>query len=139
MVGLIICTHGKFSEELVRTSEMMFGKQENVLYLTFETGENTDGLVDKYIEALRGMGNVEEILFMVDLFGGSPYNAACRIAATKENMDVVTGVNLPMLLEVYGTRSFLKVEDLVKTAIQAASQGMKSFKEVFNNSIGEDL
>lgn len=139
MIGLVICTHGKFSEELVKASEMMFGKQENLAYLTFETGESADNLVDKYKDALAQLTASEEVLFLVDLFGGSPYNAASRIAAENPNMDIVSGVNLPMLLEIYGSRSFVPLTELVDLAVRAGSSSIKSFKANFENEAGEDL
>ncbi|VBB07381.1 phosphotransferase system mannose-type iia component [Lucifera butyrica] len=139
MVGLIICTHGRFSEELVRASEMMFGKQENMQYLTFEAGESIDILIEKYKTAIKSLPPRESILFMVDLFGGSPYNAACRIAANNERMDIVTGVNLPMLLEVYTAKNSVSISELVTLAANAGSQGIKSFRALFNNNMGDDL
>lgn len=48
MIALIISTHGKFSEELVKSSEMIFGSQTNVGVVTFKPGEGTDNLLDKY-------------------------------------------------------------------------------------------
>lgn len=139
MVGLIVCTHGKFSEELVKASEMMFGKQENLKYVTFELGESADGLVEKYKSAIEELNDKDGILFVVDLFGGSPYNAASRIVADNGNMDIVTGVNLPMLLEIYVPRSVLSLSELVEVAIHAGRDSVKSFKINFDNNIEEEL
>jgi PTS system mannose-specific IIA component len=139
VAGLIIGTHGKFSEELVKASEMMFGQQENLKCVTFEIGESADGLVEKYKNAMEGLDDKDGILFIVDLFGGSPYNAASRIVADNENMDIVAGVNLPMLLEVYMSRSALSLSELVDVAINAGRDSVKSFKTNFDNNIEEEL
>jgi len=139
VVNLVVCTHGKFSEELVRASEMMFGKQDNLQCITFEPGESVDGLVEKYENSIRNFDDQEEILFLVDLFGGSPYNAACRIAAGNERMDVVTGVNLPMLLETYVSRSVASLPELVNAAINAGRNSANSFKSNFDNNVEEEL
>ncbi|SEO67592.1 PTS sugar transporter subunit IIA [Propionispora vibrioides] len=140
MIGLIVCTHGKFSEELVRASEMMFGRQDNLQYLTFEPGESAEDLVDRYKAALNKLEDKQAVLFLVDLFGGSPYNAAGRVAAENQNsMDVVTGVNLPMLLEIYGTRKFSSLPELVDIAMSAGSSAIKSFRANFDTNAGEDL
>ena len=65
----------------------------------------------------------------MDLFGGSPYNAASRIVATCEQADVLTGVNLPMLLEILDSRDDSStVASLVQAAHAAASEGMRSFR-----------
>ena len=93
MVAIIIGTHGNFSEELVRSSEMIFGKQSNVGYITFKQGEGLEELAAKYSVVMDQLYTDDGVLFMVDLFGGSTYNAASMIALENENMDVVTGVN----------------------------------------------
>lgn len=139
MVAVIVGTHGKFSQEIVRSSEMIFGKQENVGVVTFEPGEGADGLVQKYTEVMESLDCSQGVLFMVDLFGGSPFNAASRIAVNNENMDIVTGVSLPMLLEVYGSRSFLSASELVETAKNAAKDAVKSFKSSAEDNEEEEL
>lgn len=139
MTAIIIGTHGKFSQEILRSSEMIFGKQENVSAVTFEPGEGPDDLVVKYKKELENLDSKDGVLFMVDLFGGSPFNAASRIAAENENMDIVTGINLPMLLEVYGARSFSSIEELVNVAKQSACEGIKSLNEILQQQDDEEL
>lgn len=139
MVAIIIGTHGKFSEELLRSAEMIFGTQENIGTLTFETGEDADSLVKKYNSVLEKLDCSDGVLFMVDLFGGSPFNAASRIAVYYENMDIVTGVNMPMLLETFGARDSKNLNELVNIAKKSANQGIKSLKEGLSNiEIEED-
>lgn len=139
MVGLIVCTHGRFSEELVKASEMIFGKQEAIKSITFEPGESADGLVEKYKAAIEELGEKDGILFVVDLFGGSPYNAASRIVADHGNMDIIAGVNLPMLLEIYMPRTFLTLPELVDVAINAGRNAVKSFRDNFDAVVEEEL
>ena len=131
MVAIIIGTHGSFSKQILRSAQMIYGKQENVLSVTFETGEGVDDLVLKYKNELAKLDRSDGVLFLVDLFGGSPFNAASRIVSTNEDMDIVTGVNLPMLLEVYGARNSSSIEELVSIGKQAGSDGIRSLKEVF--------
>lgn len=139
MVAVVIGTHGKFSEELLKSSEMIFGKQDNVGYITFKPGEGLEDLVSKYTEVINGLDSKDGVLFMVDLFGGSPYNAASMMAIENENMDVVTGINLPMLLETFGNMSFSNLEELVNVAKNAGHESIKSFKETIKNTEEDDL
>ncbi|QLY78874.1 PTS sugar transporter subunit IIA [Clostridium intestinale] len=138
MVAIIVGTHGDFSREIVKSSEMIFGKQENIQYVTFNPGESADDLINKYESIMRELNYEDGLLFMVDLFGGSPYNAASRVAVKEEHIDIVTGVNLPMLLEVFAVRDSISVEELVKVAETAGNMGIKSFKSNFVN-IEEEL
>lgn len=138
MVAIIVGTHGEFSREIVKSSEMIFGKQENIQYVTFNPGESADDLINKYESIMRELNYEDGLLFMVDLFGGSPYNAASRVAVKEEHIDIVTGVNLPMLLEVFAVRDSISIEELVKVAETAGNMGIKSFKSNFVN-IEEEL
>lgn len=139
MVAIIIGTHGKFSEEILRSSEMIFGKQENVLSVTFEPGEGPEDLSKKYKKALGQLDCKGGVLFLVDLFGGSPFNAASIVVSENENMDIITGVNLPMLLEIYGSKDFSSVEELVSIGKQAAMDGIKSLKEVLAQQEDDEI
>ena len=76
---------------------------------------------------------------MVDLFGGSPYNAASRIAIDNDNMDIITGVNLPMYLEISQAMSFSTVSELVNTALSTTIDTIKSFKKTVGNIEMEEL
>ena len=116
MIALIIGTHGKFSEELVKSAEMIFGSQENVGVVTFKPGEGTENLVEKYNNLINELNCEDGVLFMVDLFGGSPFNAASILALKNDNMEIVAGVNLPILLEVFSSRDFLSLSELVTIA-----------------------
>lgn len=138
MVAIIVGTHGEFSREIVKSSEMIFGKQENIQYVTFNPGESADDLINKYESIMRELNYKDGLLFMVDLFGGSPYNAASRVAVKEEFIDIVTGVNLPMLLEVFAVRDSMSIKELVKVAETAGNMGIKSFKSNFVN-IEEEL
>ena len=141
MIALIISTHGKFSEELVKSSEMIFGSQTNVGVVTFKPGEGTDNLIEKYNNLIDNELDCKDgVLFMVDLFGGSPFNAASVLALKNDNMEIVSGVNLPMLLEVFGSRDFSSLSELVSIAQNAGKDAIKKLiKQTNTNSEEDDL
>lgn len=138
MIALVIGSHGMFSEELLKSSEMVFGSQSNVATVTFKPGEGTDDLLEKYTNAINKLDCKDGILFMVDLFGGSPFNAASMIAVKNPNMEIVAGVNLPMLLEVFGSREFSTLEDLVSVAENAGKNSIKKLLKVSSDNSEED-
>jgi PTS system mannose-specific IIA component/PTS system mannose-specific IIB component len=138
VIALIISTHGKFSEELVKSSEMIFGSQTNVGVVTFKPGEGTDNLVDKYNNLINELDCKDGVLFMVDLFGGSPFNAASILALKNDNMEIITGVNLPMLLEVFGSRDFSSLSELVEIAQNAGKDAIKQLLKQTNTDSEED-
>lgn len=128
MTHLIVATHGKFSEEIVNSATMVFGEDENTHVVTFLPGEGGDDLVAKYTAIIEKLPANEAVLFLVDLFGGSPYNAAARVAINRENTDIVTGISLPMLLEVLDAKETSSLETLVETAKEVGVQAVRSFR-----------
>lgn len=138
MINLIVVTHGKMSEETVNLTKMVLGESEQLDFVTFLPGEGPEDLIEKYKNIISKYKS-EGTLFLVDLFGGSPYNAACRIVAETENTDVITGVNVPMLLEVLDAREETnKVSELVETAKNSGINGIKIFSEIFTESDDSD-
>lgn len=133
MVPVIIATHGEFSSALLGSANMIFGNAEDVVTIAFLPGQGPEDLLDRYAEETRG---ASEALFLVDLFGGSPYNAAARFVAERQGTgfeaDIVTGVNLPMLIEVLAKRSLDRsLGELVDAAQRAGRDGIRSFGDVF--------
>ncbi|MGY6090023.1 mannose/fructose/sorbose PTS transporter subunit IIB [Avibacterium paragallinarum] len=129
MTHIIVATHGKFSEELVNSAAMVYGEDENTHVVTFLPGEGGEHLVEKYQAIIAQLPENEPVLFLVDLFGGSPYNAASRVATMRgENTDIVTGVNLPMLLEVLDVKDDASLAELVSTAKEVGVAAVRSFQ-----------
>ncbi len=139
MINLIVATHGEMSREIVNLTKMVLGESENLEYVTFLPGEGPENLIEKYEGIIERLGKNEGTMFLVDLFGGSPYNAACRVAAENEGMDVITGVNVPMLLELLEARDETEnMEELREIAKESGMKGIKSFKEIFAGSANKN-
>ena len=130
MFAIIVGTHGLFAEELVRSCEMICGEQKNVRAVTLVPGEGPDDVVKKYKEAIKELDCSGGVLFLNDLFGGSPYNAACRLVIANEAYGIVTGVNLPMLIEMCSAQIMaegLSIQELMDKAAEAGKSGMQFF------------
>lgn len=122
--AIIVCTHGHASEEMIKTAEMIMGEQENVSFVNFVPGENTDDLVGKFERELTQLDCSKGVLVMVDLFGGSPFNAISQLALTDENIEVITGVNIPMIIETLVLRSSQDLKQLVQSAKDIGVSGI---------------
>ena len=130
MFGIIVGTHGIFAEELVRSCEMICGEQKNVRAVTLVPGEGPDDVVKKYEAAIAELDCEGGVLFLNDLFGGSPYNAACRLVISNENYGIVTGVNLPMLIEMCSAQLMddgSDIKALMERAVEAGKNGLQTF------------
>lgn len=128
-IAIVIGTHGWAAEQLLKTAEMLLGEQENVGWIDFVPGENAETLIEKYNAQLAKLDTSKGVLFLVDTWGGSPFNAASRIVVDKEHYEVVAGVNIPMLVETFMARddnpSF---DDLVALAVETGREGVKALK-----------
>ena len=129
-IAIIIATHGVAAEQLLKTTEMLIGEQSDVAYIDFVPGENAETIMGKYQEKLANeLAHCDEVLFLVDTWGGSPFNAANRVAEGKEGMDIVTGVNVPMLVETFMARDDNpSLEELVAVALETGRLGVRALR-----------
>ena len=98
---IVITCHGNVSEELIKSTEMIVGKTEYIYPISFLPGEGREDLLRKYEEVLGA--EKDKVLFLCDIFGGSPFNAAFEYVYGND-ADIITGVNLPMIIDILGIR-----------------------------------
>lgn len=128
-IAIIIGTHGSAAEQLLKTTEMLIGDQDNVAFIDFVPGENADTLVEKYNAKLEHLDKSGGVLFLVDTWGGSPFNAASRIVLDKPDYEVVTGVNIPMLVETFmGRDDNPSLAELTSIALETGRGGVRALK-----------
>ena len=117
MVGIIIASHGEFAAGIKQSGSMIFGEQEKVESVVFMPSEGPDDLQRKLQEAIAKVDS-EEILFLVDLWGGSPFNQANKLfEEAPEHRAIVAGLNLPMLIEAYASRFSMNTAHEIAQAI----------------------
>ncbi|MEF2925993.1 MAG: PTS sugar transporter subunit IIA, partial [Catenibacterium sp.] len=94
MVGIILASHGKFAEGIFQSGSMIFGDQANVKACTLMPSEGPDDIRRKMEEAIAGFENQDEVLFLVDLWGGTPFNqASALLNGHEDKWAIVTGLN----------------------------------------------
>ena len=126
MVGIIIASHGEFAAGIKQSGSMIFGEQEKVESVVFMPSEGPDDLQRKLQEAIEKVDS-EEILFLVDLWGGSPFNQANKLfEEAPEHRAIVAGLNLPMLIEAYASRfSMNTAHEIAQAIAPTAIEGVK--------------
>jgi PTS system mannose-specific IIB component len=130
MVGIILASHGDFATGIYSSACMVFGEADDVIPVTFHNGETPDDLRAKIQEAVAKLEDPENVLFMCDLFAGTPYNQIFLLSADHPGWAVVTGMNLPMIAEAYGARDDFETAGEVATAIvSAAREGIVTHPE----------
>lgn len=128
MVGIILASHGAFAEGIYQSGSMIFGEQENVKAVTLMPNEGPDDVRAKMQAAIESFDDQNEVLFLVDLWGGTPFNQANNLVG--ENPDkpwaIVSGMNLPMVIEAYSARfSMDKAQDIAASILQSAKDGIR--------------
>lgn len=105
MIAYIVASHGELAESILKSSFMIFGAQEKIVAVNFQPGEDPEKLMQDYQKALAGFSKQDQVVFLVDLYGGTPFNVATQIVSEHaENMALLAGLNLPMLVEAYTVR-----------------------------------
>ncbi|WP_017471374.1 mannose/fructose/sorbose PTS transporter subunit IIA [Amphibacillus jilinensis] len=127
MVGIIIASHGEFANGLLQSGAMIFGEQENVKAVTLQPSEGPDDVKAKMEQAIAAFDNQDQVLFLVDLWGGTPFNQAnSLIEAHKESWAIVAGMNLAMLIEAYASRlSMDTAHEIAAQIIGTAKEAVK--------------
>lgn len=127
MVGIILASHGEFAEGIFQSSKMIFGEQENVKPVVLMPSEGPDDFRAKLKEAIASFDNQDEVLILVDLWGGTPFNQANTLFEEhKDKWAIVAGMNLPMIIEAYGARfSMESAQEIAASILKSGRDGVK--------------
>jgi len=118
MVGLVVATHGRLGEELLATAATVCGPLDQAAAVSLSAGEPADEARARLAGAIRATDSGDGVLVLTDLFGGTPANLA--LTFLDAHVEVVTGVNLPMLLKLSTLRA-------AGTALEAAADSLAGY------------
>lgn len=121
--NIVIATHGKFGIELLKSVEMIIGKQNKVTACSYLEGMTLEKLS---LEIENCVGNNDTLVF-VDILGGTPYNVAMKLSKEK-NISLITGVNLAILIEACMNIKNYSKTDFIKFLIQSGINSIKSLE-----------
>lgn len=131
MVGIILASHGEFANGILQSGAMIFGDQANVKAITLAPSDGPESLKAKMEEAVSTFENQDEVLFLVDLWGGTPFNQSnMLIEGHEDKWAIVTGLNLPMLIEAYASRMSMETaHEIASHVAKVAREGVKTKPE----------
>ncbi len=131
MVGIIVASHGQLAEGFMDALEMIMGPQEKITALALEPEMGPEDYREKLKKAAQDLETPDGVLIMADLFGGTPSNASAYLLDSENPpIEVVTGVNLPMLLEIANMRGSTGLKELAQNCRELATQSVQIMSEV---------
>jgi PTS system mannose-specific IIA component len=135
MIGTLIITHGNLGSELIKSAELIKGPLENVLHICIDQAKDVEEAKQEISGAMKQLDKGKGILILTDLFGGTPSNLSLSFIKD-EKVEVITGVNLPMVLKLSEAKSDMTLRDF---AVMVKSYGEKNImlaSEVLKKKVG---
>jgi PTS system mannose-specific IIA component len=120
MIGLVLVTHGSLARAFVAALEHVVGPQKNVATVCIEADDDMEARRREILDAVRAVNTGSGVVLMTDMFGGTPSNLAISVM-NEASVEVVAGVNLPMLIKFASLRDGSSLSSLV-VAIQEAGR-----------------
>lgn len=131
MIGLVLVTHGHLAEEFISAMQHVVGKQENIAAVCIGP---EDDMEMRRKEILDKVGNVDlgsGVVVLTDMFGGTPSNLAISIM-DRANVEIIAGVNLPMLIKI----ASLRKEKNLKETVSGAQEAGKKYINIASQLLG---
>ncbi len=120
MIGLVIVTHGNLAQEFVSAMEHVVGPQKQIETVCIGPDDNMERRRRDILDAAGRSDTGDGVILLTDMFGGTPSNLAISILK-EANVDVIAGVNLPMLVKLATVRKSLPLDEAVKARAPAAN------------------
>ena len=121
MIGLVLVTHGRLAEKFVAAMQHVVGPQQQIAAVCIEADDDIEQRRGDIVRALREVDSGEGVVILTDMFGGTPSNLAISVMDIGD-VEVIAGVNLPMLVKLATVR---KERSLAETVTEARDAGRK--------------
>jgi PTS system mannose-specific IIA component len=132
MIGLVLVTHGRLAAEFITAMEHVVGPQEAIEAVCIGPDDDMEERRKDIAKAIQSVDRGNGVINLTDLFGGTPSNLAISLMKT-ENIEVIAGVNLPMLIRLEGARKSMAVH----AAVAAAREAGRKYISVASEILGE--
>jgi PTS system mannose-specific IIA component len=132
MIGLVLVTHGRLAAEFVTAMEHVVGPQQAVESICIGPDDDMEARRDDIEKAVVRVDDGDGVILLTDLFGGTPSNLAISLMSAGR-IEVIAGINLPMLIRLAGARHTMKV----KAAVAAAREAGRKYISVASEILGE--
>ncbi|MBO6510569.1 MAG: PTS sugar transporter subunit IIA [Roseibium sp.] len=131
MIGLVLVTHGRLAEEFKAALEHVVGPQEQVETISIGPDDDMEQRRQDILSAVEAANSGDGVVLLTDMFGGTPSNLAISVMDSK-SVEVVAGVNLPMLIKLASVRTDRQLSEAVDEARQAGQKYISVASQVLS-------
>jgi len=132
MIGLVLVTHGRLASEFIVAMEHVVGPQKQIAAICIGPDDDMEERRSQIAQAIRAVDKGDGVIILTDLFGGTPSNLAISLMKS-DKIEVIAGVNLPMLIRLEGARKTMDV----RAAVAAAREAGRKYISVASEILGE--
>jgi mannose/fructose/sorbose-specific phosphotransferase system IIA component len=134
MVRLIVTGHGKFATGLIDGIEIIVGKQENLIGIEFNN-QNLEIYTEQIENAVKeAKDKNDSVIILTDLIGGTPFRISSFVSRNYSDVYVITGANIPMLIEAVLNRENFELNKLVNHLINIGKNGIESLDNLLERT-----
>ncbi|HPX54974.1 MAG TPA: PTS sugar transporter subunit IIA [Syntrophales bacterium] len=134
MIGVLITTHGNLGNELILAAEAIKGPLKNVLHVPVDQTKSVEQINKEMSSAIKKLDQGQGVLIMTDLFGGTPSNIS--LSFLKEGkVEVVTGVNLPMMLKLSDMKEDMSLKECASFISEYGKKNIYSASEILSKKL----
>ena len=133
MIGIVIVSHSNISSEFLSVLEHIVGKQENIEAISIFPDDDVEKKRKEIIKAIKNVDQKKGVVVLTDMFGGTPSNLAISVM-DEEKVEVVAGVNLPMLIKISSLRNKSNIKDLIKKSQESGRKYMNVASAFFGET-----
>lgn len=137
MINFIVVTHGEFGAYLVEAAEGIVGRQaQGVRVVATSSRQPIEDIRRRIKRALAELSNPEGVLVFTDMPGGTPNNVSFPLIRDEKNVEMISGVNLYMLVSAFSNRSQLPLPRLVEKVVADGQKSIKDIRAMFVAAVG---
>jgi len=122
------------ADGMIDAARMIVGSMENLASVSLKESDSVDDLMGRIETAITEVNQGDGVLILVDAFGASPFNASARVAMSKKDIEVITGMNLPMLLELAVQREGQDLHAVTQIALEAGTTSIRTLSQTLKSN-----
>ena len=131
MIGLVLVTHGRLAVEFVAALEHVVGPQQQTAAISIRPEDDMEKRRDDVLAKINEVDSGSGVIVLTDMFGGTPSNLAISFLE-QGNVEVVAGVNLPMLIKIASVRETMALADVAEAAMEAGRKYISVASSLLN-------